>query len=669
MSGNNQIAAARPLLAASRLTILLTLSLPAVRASAGEPARERLFRCNDFDRASTAWACVAAGAGEPLKLRSLDPPVMLPDGTDFRIWEQPARHLRTFFVAQKHPEASDDNPGSAERPWKTIGRAAAALGPGDRVIVHAGVYREWVRPARGGTGPERMITYQAAAGEEVVISGAQPLAGPWRPSVRLDQGAPAGEPKMAGAWMADLPDALFDAHNPFAEANMSNTQAKQMPWATRWAGKHPYSAAQGLVFQGNRRLVQTQTRDQLARAPGTYWVEPGGRRLHVRLFDDKDPNKVELELTTRQFAIAPERTGLGFVRVAGFTVERVASCFPMPQRGAISIRQGHHWIIEDNLVRQVNSIGLDVARRPVARPMPEPPDTPELAGVANIVRRNGFIDCGICSMQGLGVIAGLVEDNYSHGCGWHRVQPYCETGGIKLHYNKHTLIRRNLVHGTIDAPGIWIDHSNANTRLTANVVVGARSTWGGIFFEASQKRNMVDHNVVWDCTGSGIYQHDCDRLIVTNNLLGQCPTWPVRMRFSKNRVVDANTGKRATARGNRVLGNVFYGFTRPPELPATDNLSDYNLFVNRPGEKPIDLAATRQAGRETHSRRFTARLDLDTSTWTLTQQPPLPSLSFPRVSVITHDYLLAPRLTPTTSAGPFVEENLKGRIVLRQKRG
>ncbi len=159
-------------------------------------AGAELTRCNAFNDAATTWAAVAAGSEEPLPLHSLIPPVLLPDGSEFKTWEQPAEHRRTFFVAQNHPKAADDNPGTEDRPWKTIGRAATVLDPGDRVVVKEGVYREWVRPARGGTGPKRMITYQAAPGQKVIISGSEPFSGPWAASTRADHA------QSAKAWIA-----------------------------------------------------------------------------------------------------------------------------------------------------------------------------------------------------------------------------------------------------------------------------------------------------------------------------------------------------------------------------------------------------------------------------------------------------------------------------------
>ena len=64
-----------------------------------------------------------------------------------------ALRAATYVVDQRHPEASDeaDAPGSAEKPWKTISRAAEAVKPGDVVLIRSGVYRERVTIRRSGT--------------------------------------------------------------------------------------------------------------------------------------------------------------------------------------------------------------------------------------------------------------------------------------------------------------------------------------------------------------------------------------------------------------------------------------------------------------------------------------------------------------------------------------
>src|SRR5690349_19890427 len=68
-------------------------------------------------------------------------------------------------------DGDDGNPGSADEPWKTVQKAADTMNPGDSVTVHAGTYREWIDPPRGGTSNDARITYQAAEGEDVYLKG------------------------------------------------------------------------------------------------------------------------------------------------------------------------------------------------------------------------------------------------------------------------------------------------------------------------------------------------------------------------------------------------------------------------------------------------------------------------------------------------------------------
>ncbi|HPM80527.1 MAG TPA: insulinase family protein, partial [Candidatus Anammoximicrobium sp.] len=70
---------------------------------------------------------------------------------------------------------NDQNPGSLENPFLTIGKAAAVAQPGDTVTVHAGTYREWVQPARSGGDENSRIVYRAAAGEEVLVKGSEQI--------------------------------------------------------------------------------------------------------------------------------------------------------------------------------------------------------------------------------------------------------------------------------------------------------------------------------------------------------------------------------------------------------------------------------------------------------------------------------------------------------------
>lgn len=75
----------------------------------------------------------------------------------------------TYYVDQKHPNASDNNPGTAKQPWLTLRKAMQTpLQPGDTVIVKAGVYdasggtwnRPALNPASSGTA-DKPITFRS----------------------------------------------------------------------------------------------------------------------------------------------------------------------------------------------------------------------------------------------------------------------------------------------------------------------------------------------------------------------------------------------------------------------------------------------------------------------------------------------------------------------------
>jgi hypothetical protein len=72
---------------------------------------------------------------DEIPLRSLEPAVLLPDGKEFKTWESPnkPKYSRTYYVDGQAAQASDENPGTRLKPFKTINHAAQILQPGERV--------------------------------------------------------------------------------------------------------------------------------------------------------------------------------------------------------------------------------------------------------------------------------------------------------------------------------------------------------------------------------------------------------------------------------------------------------------------------------------------------------------------------------------------------------
>ena len=132
--------------------------------------------------------------GGPSELRK-GPATSLTEGRFIRVLEamkaqvvpedrrEPGAYLREIFVA---PGGSDSNPGTAERPFATISKAAETARAGDRVQVRAGIYRERV-----------VFPHSGEPGKPIVFTGERGKNGEWLtvvdPGVHVTGWEPAPE--------------------------------------------------------------------------------------------------------------------------------------------------------------------------------------------------------------------------------------------------------------------------------------------------------------------------------------------------------------------------------------------------------------------------------------------------------------------------------------------
>ena len=177
----------------------------------------------------------------------------LPNGTEFPSWEKPLHFTHTYYVNGQAANADDNGPGTEQRPFKTISRAAAIMKPGERVVIAEGVYREFIRPARGGTGPDAMISYEAAPGAKVIVKGSRLVTG-WRPSEGWNFGMDPETHKPVKAWELPLDPALFNGYNPFEVDNVIGNR-----YWLRYAEDNmaTYFRRRGLVFVDGHPLGKT----------------------------------------------------------------------------------------------------------------------------------------------------------------------------------------------------------------------------------------------------------------------------------------------------------------------------------------------------------------------------------------------------------------------------
>ena len=528
---------------------------------------------------------------------------LLPDGRSYEFWEKDPVWEKELFVDGSNPAASDDNDGSETAPFRTIGRAAVLATPGTRVRIHAGLYRECVSPAMGGTDPAHMISYEAFGDGDVVVSASEEVTD-FIPSEgwMLNRGWGAEQPEDVRVWEYDLDPDLFRGYNPFCAVNILHDRLFIEYDKTDMT---TYLNRRGCVFCDGKPLKQVPLYNGMGQEENTYWVEANGQKVHFRLENDEDPKDHRIEVTVREQCFAPEKPFLNYIRVKGLVCEHAATGAPVPQRGAISAHRGHHWIIEGCTVYWTNGVAIDVGNE--CWHHTHRPD--EVIGWS-VIRNCTIQDAGVCGIAGMFAERMLIEGCVIEGTGWQKMELSWEAGAIKLHNSVNGLIRNNVFRNTFRADHIWLDCGNVNNRITGNLFLDGIEQREAIFIECTRDGiNLIDHNVIWNVEGRfdpakvpqepgssgwyklrehdvvngyGVYGEGTDRLHVSHNLIGKCRhsgyyLKPVPFRMH-------GTLRGGTSRDAKVINNIFYDCGEAAiDFPTRDNTAEGNLYVRMQG--------------------------------------------------------------------------------------
>lgn len=531
-----------------------------------------------------------------------DASALMPNGSYFPFWEDETEYKTILYVDGGHAAADDSNPGTEEKPYKTINAAAQVAGPGTKVLIKGGVYRESVHPANGGTGKDGMVCYQAAEGEEVIIK-ASVVVDNFQPSVGWRKhGMREAPPKEEiNIWMIELDPEDFKGYNPFGMVNIIHDRLFIEYGKTDMTS---YLNRRGMIFIDGQPLKQVPLFNLMSKEPGTYWVEANGMKLHFRMPDNGSPAGHTIELTNREQCFAPKEPFLSYIHVKGLTCAHAAMGAPVPQRGAISCYRGHHWIIEGCTVDWANTVGIDCGNEC----WHHEPIEGQLLGY-HIIRGNVIRDAGVCGIAGMRSFDLLIEDNLIDGTGWQRMELSWEAGGIKVHHAYGALFRRNVISHCIGCDAIWMDVDNYNCRLTGNLLIDGIDSREHIFMECNRdEENIIDNNIIWNVEGRydrdaipvepgssgwykdaqldvvngyGIYNEGTDRLRIVNNLIGKCNNAgyyakPVAFRIGEKRG--------GTARDNKFYNNLFYQCGEAAiKFPNPNNKAEGNVYADFPG--------------------------------------------------------------------------------------
>jgi len=542
-----------------------------------------------------------------------------------------------YFVAQKHPCASDDNCGTKDAPFVSINRAAKIAQPGDTVRVFDGVYRERVNPALGGTA-SLPIVYE---GENAVLRGSDVFAPDWQPVSGQNGvwvGPLAGVKFGTAAYAGHLDETLYGDFNPFllhfnkrriarphsavitalhatldqadaklsdiapgAEMALSEAQTRkadverEIERRTRTVDRK-YLTTLGQVFVEGSPLTEVESFEELARTPGTWIVSPDADSVHVHFLDEScAPSDLLVEISIRHTVFSPVNRGLGHITVRGFVIEHASNHFPTwgesgwPQVGALSTRGGHHWIIEKNVIRYAKGLGIDCGSEGAMITLENGGEvdydaehdcqSTDTNGVGwHVISNNLICDNGHCGIAGIRhtgtqVLGNIIERNNRDG----RTSPWWEFAGIKFHFFFDGLIEGNLIRDN-EAHGIWIDNQWRGSRITRNVILN--NLWSGINIELGRGPVLIDHNVIaYTRQGEGLYGHDLADVTIAHNLIYANSNFGAWFAFATPRVEPIDGCWDIRLLNNLVLGNRAGALGLPlPWQCAGRNISRGNLF-------------------------------------------------------------------------------------------
>jgi len=445
--------------------------------------------------------------------------------------------------------------GTAAKPLRTISGAAGLAGPGDVITVHEGVYRERIAPPFGGESNRNRIVYKAASGENVIIKGSEVIKG-W---VKVQN----------DTWKATVPNNLFGDFNPYSDLIHGD-----------WFNPKGREHHTGAVYLNGRWLTEAARLDDVLKSIGDtpLWfgkVDQTTTTIWAQ-FKGANPNDVEVEINVRRTVFYPDKPGINYITVRGFTMMHAATPWAPPtaeQIGLIGTHWSKGWIIENNDIRYSTCVGITLGKygdqwdntsqnsaqgyvKTIERALQNGWSSGNIGH--HIVRNNRIAHCEQAGIVGsLGAVFSTITGNVIHDIHIRQLFSGAEMAGIKIHAAIDTEISHNHIYRT--CRGIWLDWMAQGTHVTRNLLHDNKPR-EDLFVEVNHGPFLVEHNlflsptVLFDMSEGAAYVHNlfAGRVVLRPELRRETP-------FHKAHSTEVAGLRNIKGGDDRFYNNIFVG--------------------------------------------------------------------------------------------------------------
>lgn len=354
----------------------------------------------------------------------------------------------------------DSNPGTIDRPVKTISRASVlamqnyASGIGTNIEIASGIYREAVTLT--GTGAENSppIAFRGSQTGSVIVTGSYAWTG----------------------WTQDILNPSLYWHSwPYRWG-----QCNPPPG---WPTLSPIVLRREMVFLNG--LLMTQVMSQSQMQAGTFYVDEDYGRVYIWVPNGIDMRTATVEVSTRPTLFYSDR--VSNLTVSRMTFQNANPCISTPNTAAVVVSNASYVTVEDSSFTWNNWTGAAFYNL----------KNPTIQRVHG--DNNG--ELGINGWKLKNVTVQNVTASYNDWRGlWGGFDTWATGGGKFLLVHGGTFTNYTAVRN--GGRGIWFDTDNANIVIDGAILT--HNTRNGVFVEKSEGPVTVSNSRICGSGNEGV---------------------------------------------------------------------------------------------------------------------------------------------------------------------